>query len=219
MDKWQEWRRIYAERCGESVIVVPDGAGADYSDASPRILFVLKDPNAKGQDVSDVRTWDARRQLDKGPEGITWKAVARWAVALGTLWSTGSLPPRKEANDPELMRKALRASAAINLKKVAGGSSIAPEVLHAHAHQFRDVLREQIALLNPEIIVACGTGDQLRWLLDLASPPDSAKYHIAWTPSDVPVVMFQHPARPGDGYAALRNVVENSPRTLVKSQS
>jgi len=55
--------------------------------------------------------------------------------------------------------------AVVNLKKASGGSWSDMAVVNAYAFHDRELLRRQIKDISPNLIVACGTMDQIIWLL------------------------------------------------------
>jgi len=142
------------------------------------VLFVLKEP--RGTQWKDVR-----EQLAKPPRDM-WHALARWAYGILKGLPEG-FPPYGSIGPAE-RQWALQRIAVINLKKEGGGRNADDSVLHAVAHRDRDILRAQVTAVAPEIVIACGTFNQLVWLLDLESDPAG--------PHAVPrVVSFRHPAQ------------------------
>lgn len=178
-DSWVRWKEMYRSKgVGQFVL---DGAGPEYRGATRRVLFVLKEPHG-------TQWKDVREQLGKPPRGM-WYALARWAYGILMEFPEHSTIDKKECE------WALRHVAVINLKKEGGGSKADDSVLHAIAHRDRDILREQVAELAPHIVIACGTFDQLVWLLDLAIDPVRPHGAIAWDPArTLGVAPFRHPA-------------------------
>jgi len=184
--RWPGWIRHYTQLGAEEELVTLDGVGdpEKFARAPRRVLFVLKEPN-------NVRNTDMRWELRNGPHKM-WHAVARWAATL----LAGEPLSYEAADRPAAKQGALRQVAAINLKKVSGGSESDMRDISLVAYRDREVLRVQIAEIAPQVIVACGTFSQLVWLLDLRVSQDAPLMSPAWGPSDrYAVLPFRHPAR------------------------
>jgi hypothetical protein len=195
---WDRWRELYRTR-GLSDAITLDGIGDEnrFRGEPQRILFVLREPNrSPGMDMRD--------QLRKGPQHSIWFNVARWAVGFQE-----GFPPYAAINQRgDRLDGALRRIAAINLKKLSGRSTADLGVINAFAQQDRELLAEQIAMINPTLIIACGTFDPLLWLLgcqvDLSSPVGRS----ARTASGATLLGGRHPAHcPGEpSYNHLRDL-------------
>src|SRR5947207_838793 len=138
-DPWVRWNEMYHQRGVERF--VKDGCGPNYGEPD-KVLFVLKEPH--GTEWVDVR-----HQLRSAPHRM-WLALARWAF--GILKGFPAYGAIKQAD----LRWALERIAAINLKKEGGGGTSDRDIINAFAHRDKDILREQIALFGPNLIIACG---------------------------------------------------------------
>jgi hypothetical protein len=196
---WTRWRTAYA-RVGIGNDFCFDGPGDEYWTTTPRVLFLLKEPNqAKGGA-------DMRHQLRKGPEHGIWYAVARWGVGI----LHGAPFPPKEM-DKEHLKSSMRRIAAINLKKAIGGAQADARQLHVAAHRDRDLLGEQIRALAPHLVVACGTFEPLIWLLDLHPDPRNLGAAVRGE-GGVLVLPWRHPARStGEHYLELGRKIATLP--------
>jgi hypothetical protein len=184
--RWPEWMDHYVRVGAREGRVTLDGIGdpPSYARASRKVLFVLKEPNNREDD-------DARWELQTGPHGM-WHAVARWAA---TILATEPLT-YDVANRFEMKQQALRQVAAINLKKVSGGSQSDMNDINLVTYRDREVLRAQIKEIAPEVVVACGTFAQLVWLLGLRVSQTAPLSSPAVGPEDrYTVLPFRHPAR------------------------
>jgi hypothetical protein len=184
VDPWAELLPMYEAMGVTKSAMALDGyyQAGSYPTEHLKILFVLKEPH-------EQEGVDMRDQLKKGAEKM-WLALARWAAGI-----LGRFPPYREVDTTLVKNAALKRVAVINLKKVAGGKRSDPEVIHAYAHAHRVVLRRQIAILAPHLIIACGTTGPLRWLLDLdldPSPTDGT--FVASSYDGCVVVPWRHPA-------------------------
>ncbi len=135
---------------------------SQWLSTKKKVLFILRDKN--GQVSEKYRNDEEypnnfRKELfELGSGAKTWNNIARWGQAL---------------QDPELpyevvkyfpsgsdRGKALGLVAAINLLKEYGSNRTDREYLDKLAERKRqcDLLREQIDLYQPELVVACGMG-------------------------------------------------------------
>ncbi len=213
MDIWEEWQNLY-RKLGVVRPIWRDGElGAGFSMAKPRILFVLKEPNApppKEPNAPDLGGSLADFFIN-GPNGQAWYNVSRWAAGL-----LRGLPDFRDVCDPQVMKESLHHVAAVNLKKIGGGGASWMPAVNAYAFAGRELLLRQIDDISPEVIVACGTFDILVWLLEpnlRLDKPDDPIYVVrrhAW------VIPFRHPARAGKekSYAELIEVVKSKPELL-----
>lgn len=111
-----------------------------------KILFVLKDVNNSKPDV-DV---DLRKNLvTLEGEGKTWFNVARWTNSL----LRGELIENMTAT---MQHKILRNVAVMNLKKEAGGARVSDDCIREHSKKYCDNIRKEIAICDPNVIIACG---------------------------------------------------------------
>ena len=173
-----------------------DGAVSDdYWDASPRVLFLLKETNNYGR---DLRQW----LRAKAPAGQTWWNVARWSHGF-----LNGFPPYAQV--PQIrseLRKVLRSVAAVNLKKSTGGGSADMHAVHEAAVRDRLLIEEQVALIAPEFVVSCGVRDPVVWLFDLQTKP--LVEGVRWARRNGTTFLFgRHPSRADNEavYEALRS--------------
>jgi hypothetical protein len=94
----------------------------------------------------------------------------------------------------DTIHDSLQQVASINLKKSTGGSSADLTVINAYAWQDRNLLREQIEQIDATTIVACGTFNELIWLLDLPVKPDSPR-EVVSVAGKYRVIPWIHPSR------------------------
>ena len=147
------------------------------------LMFVLKDTNSKNRvNLIDLLKDGAKYQM--------WHAVARWAAGI-----LNDFPAYHEINDYEVMKDALHQISVINLKKTTGSASVHSSSVTAFAHLDKDLLLKQFRMINPKLIIAGGTFEQLIWLLDLDIDPLDV-----WQPAksrilDAWVIPWRHPNR------------------------
>jgi len=202
-DLWARWATHYSEYGIDPARISRDGIICQelFEKAPRKILFVLKETNKyPGGSLQDY--------LSKGPKSQMWYEVSRWAAGL-----LNNFPPYGEIDHADVLTHSIHSIAAINLKKITGGASAWWNEINLYAHLDRHLLTEQITLISPRIIVACGTFDILVWLLDLEINPNDIKsrcHHI--TRDDVLLINWRHPARAAasSSYNELRDVCADS---------
>lgn len=136
-----------------------------WASAPRRVLFLLKEPNGTRQKyVSVVET------PEEHPHSLDWDGWienGRWAYAILNT-DRNRIPDFEECCSqvevPDAMKPVARwkiarhQAAVVNLKKEPGGSSCNYEELASWAKVNAEVLREQLELINPQIVVLCGSG-------------------------------------------------------------
>ena len=142
-----EWRTCWQEKHAEYPYFNEDGI-VDYErwitlPDGKRILVVLKETNGlQGSLVEFLR---------HNGNGKTWNNVVRWAkMALDGVYLEKI--PQNEFQD------IIRSIAVMNLKKYAGGTRANAKEIERVAHQDAYLLRQQIELYEPDILLTGGWG-------------------------------------------------------------
>lgn len=140
----------------------------EWRKVSPRILFVMKEPN----DPDNFDDCDLRKILRDGALGglsgekrfelnTTWPLVARWARGIldGFLpWMAPGI--QEDFLNHEVRAPWLRKIAVINLKKSGGSGTTEKGSLRERTNKYRKALRAQIREIDPDIIICAGTGTE-----------------------------------------------------------
>ncbi len=133
-----------------------------WKESAVRILFLLKEPN--GKEGEDYKEWD----WAKGSE-IFGNTLAYWLEGIMKC-SADYFPQYADLSTrKDILQKF--PLAIMNLKKVAGDSSASWEEIWHYAEQDADFLKRQIQILNPNVIVCCGSndcGDNYRKVISIA---------------------------------------------------
>jgi hypothetical protein len=139
---------------------------ASFFDSSPRILFVLKEPNDPGGGG-----WDLCEFVRDGGRSQTWDNISRWVAGIRRLpaetpWSEIT----RISNDDR--KRLLRSIAIMNVKKSPGGGSAERDSLMTAARADRDLLLEQFNLYKAELVLCCGApvGDLMEELIITGTP-------------------------------------------------
>jgi hypothetical protein len=201
---WARWRNHYLNSPFESIRqksneIISDGIISENVfnklRASARVVFSLKECNVRPREYGNDFCSYLRAQELHGAIALN---IARWNCAIRlTERSIQSLNKDRNA-----LLTALLSSAIVNLKKIEGGPVADMSRINLHAFHDRELLREQFQILNPSVIVACGTIDQLLWLLDLeplhgmkCKTLKKERWVYRSSLLDCPVISFRHPSR------------------------
>lgn len=127
-----------------------------------RVLFILKEPSEPLQKSTDdtIKTLcDVIRDIWKGVKYPTFCPLGAWAYGLINA-DKASVPPFEEANKKENKDEAFLSSAIMNLKKYPA-KKCNYKKLRKYAEMHEDHIKDEIKIIDPEIIVWCGTFDVL----------------------------------------------------------
>jgi hypothetical protein len=134
--------------------VFRDGAveAFSYWQEPRRIVYLLKEVNvAEGE-----AAWDLPSFLLEAKRGATWNMIAYWTFGLlNALPRWADVP----SANVDFRWEWLRRIAVVNLNKAGGGASSDHRRLREIAVRDADLLREQLSLLDPDVVVCGGTGD------------------------------------------------------------
>lgn len=144
------WKERWREAHGQYPYFNPDGiVDHDRWNSLPEgkhILVILKETNGLQGSLADFL-----RNGGSDTYYRTWNNVARWVRMLlensfcETITRAG-------------LQEAIKNIAAINIKKYAGGATANPREVRREALKDVDLLREQIRLYRPDIILTGGWG-------------------------------------------------------------
>ena len=191
---WKKWRDHYNNLGLEVDKISVDGLIHDEQyNRIKSILFILKETNDY--------TGSLQGLLKNGPKYQMWHTLSRWAAGI-----LEDFPEYKKIDDSNILKQSLHQVSAINLKKTTGGTRAEYSIVNAFAHQDRFLLKEQIELIAPKIIVACGTFDILVWLLGLTVDAQEPHKKAAITPNGVKIIPMRHPSMADNRktYSALK---------------
>src|SRR5205823_4633752 len=141
-----------------------------------RVVFVFREPNLR----DDPYELDMRAQI-RDPEframhhgdyrkpatrrgWWNWKVGCLAHAVVGAL--AGRSPEQGFAQFDALIRRGHRAHEFLfpfgfmQIKKVGGSDESRGDEIAAHARTYSDVLRQQLALYEPHLVIACGLGDR-----------------------------------------------------------
>ncbi len=149
-DSWETEVGEYTSKFVRDGIIYEDL----FEKASPKILFMMKEPNNPDQKSGDFRKW-WKDEL-KGSFDIR---LAEWSYGLlnnfppyDSIWMSGH----------QAALNSIHKIAFMNIKK-SGGKSVSNEAeMNQHARQNKNYIHHQISIIDPEIIVLGWTWESLR---------------------------------------------------------
>jgi hypothetical protein len=149
---FEEWKTLLS---ATSDHFVEDGVISEehWARAEKRILFILKETNDyRGNIANLIRVAATSRPQSKLWDRPTFHNLGRWAY--GLLNASDGEASYKEAHTAR--KRALLPCAFINVKKTSGGRA-ATNAVELNAQMYSVLLRKQIEILAPNIIVFGGT--------------------------------------------------------------
>ena len=174
---WQQWESRYSSVCKDGIIEPKLFEKSRY-----KILFVLKETNKYSGSLTEF--------LKNGPKYQMWNTVARWAAGF-----LNDFPEYQSINNKAERATALKHISVINLKKIKGESYSDMKIIRKYANDDKDLILNQIHLIAPNIIIACGT---FNILIDLFKLPDNDNKPMKMKIKDdfdTLVIPSRHPCR------------------------
>ena len=184
----QQLRTLFAEWPRDSSLgFISDGVVDErtWATVSPKILYLMKEPNSPG----DRSSWSMCDDfLVKGAvagDGTsytwTWGLGSRWARGLTEGFLSWQETTDMDYSKPEVRRPYLRRIASVNLKKTGGGGSTPQGSLRSVVEDSQDFLRRQIAIIAPDIVVCCGTGNEFKEILYPSGDWQPSSNGVRWS--------------------------------------
>ncbi|GHV35530.1 hypothetical protein FACS1894178_5290 [Bacteroidia bacterium] len=151
---------------GEQMQYVRDGIlnVEAYLSASVKILYILKDVNSRGNDLSDMRkalvklNEKDKNRIDDG-WGNTWRPIAYATYGIFEKMNFQEICDNIgdiNGNAAEIL-KYIPNIAHINVKKYAGVETANDTEIQNFYNKYKPLLHEQIELINPDVLIFCGT--------------------------------------------------------------
>lgn len=125
-----------------------------YLASKVKVLYILKESN----DFPSGSDFTLKDFIKNGARWQSWNNIARWQHGIQTYYQTGTAEYKNHITLTD-RKNILRNIAVMNLKKETGGSSSKPQEILNHTINDFSLLKEQLNLYRPDIIICCGTGD------------------------------------------------------------
>ena len=184
-----------------------------YQNASPKVLFICKEPNSKNHNERFVGDF-CKEWREEGAQYPFAYRIAEWSYGI-----QNKFPPLDELFNLKSWetpyRNALSSIAFMNLKKSPGrGKSLYSEMSNSLKREKRFIL-EQINLIAPEVIILGLSWKALRDdLIDIpAGDWKQSGYQISicrW--NNMKIIDFYHPSSrtpPAASYSLLQNIMNS----------
>jgi hypothetical protein len=181
---FKEWYEFYQSKGINIAEFSRDGIidEARFEKAKKRILFILRETNKfPGKDLRAFLREEVRWQL--------WHTVGRWAYGV-----LNDFPDYSECDKYESICEGVHQVAIMNLKKITGGGWSDLDVINETAHRDKEFIKKEVDIINPQVIVACGTWSHLVWLFDLENLPMEDKPPFSYTKNRL-YLSTRHPVR------------------------
>jgi hypothetical protein len=142
-----------------------------YGASPKKVLYLLKEANDKK--AVEEGGWDLKEFLREPNRPQTWDNIALWQYGLENLNKDYNWQELEAKCSLEFRKEQISKIAVVNVKKQAGTHTAKGKQLWEHASTDRELLKEQIDMYKPDLIICCGTptGSILR-KLELVEPFD-----------------------------------------------
>lgn len=118
-----------------------------------KVLFVLKETNQAKQNIISAINYAIENKKSCWWRGKVLSRVGRWAYGLQNY----NEQPIDFTCADKKKKTAIPAIAYINLRKSNGGSRTKARPFDQHVNKYSNLIKQQIELINPDVIVLCGT--------------------------------------------------------------
>jgi len=149
---FNEWRELLSSKSDHFVedgIIYPE----KWAVVNTKVLFILKETNNYKGDIAElIRNAVLTRPKSKLWNRPTFHNIGRWAYGLINM--SGDIVEYKDAHKNR--KYSLLSCAFINIKKTTGGK-VATKAVEENAKEYSSLLKSQIDIINPDIIVFGGT--------------------------------------------------------------
>lgn len=173
-----------------------------FLTATPKILFIAKEPNNPDQKPGDFRDW--------------WKDEIAYTFSYRLAeWSYGLLNNFPQYDDiwtnKGSAHKAIKHIAFMNIKKNGGTGNSEYNRMMEHLTNNFDLLHRQIEIISPDIIITGTSRKELRNGLFPQTVWKNSGYDIAiGRHNNAKVIDFYHPSSrtaPAAAYSLLQNII------------
>lgn len=133
-----------------------------FENQANKILFVCKEHNTLDLDYSGSHL-DARIWMSESVNYNFSNRIAEWSFGI-----LKNFPPFEESQNEATKLQYLNSVAFLNLKKYSGTSVTNNKVIGEYIHASKDLLKKQIDVINPDIIIFCTDWvGFIEWILEI----------------------------------------------------
>lgn len=149
-----------------------------YESSSPKLVFVLKEPNDPRQTSGWSIVGFIQDQVKEGLSGRPiypmWKVIGIWSYAIHN-----GFPRYGDINTVQNAVEGLKCIGMTNLKKSGGGSTANNRAIREYAEKTKELWKSELEIMNPDIIVFCGTFWIVTELLGLRGVKTATGYYYS----------------------------------------
>jgi len=144
-------------------LTIDGPVSADYDETFPKILWILKEPHqdelARGRAIEGTKSLIDYADVieDKVLKGHTYRVMIKVSKGILKRVDKFSELDYSQKKDGQI----LRSTAIINLNKTGGGSTESDDYKNLSNLKI-DLVREQIKMLSPDIIICGGTYESIK---------------------------------------------------------
>jgi len=151
-----------------------------YQASSPKLVFVLKEVNyprpPPGWSMVGFLQGQVKRGLSRQSVHRTWEKIGIWSYAIHN-----NFPRYDDINTVQFAAEGLNCIGMTNLKKSGGGGVANNRVIREHGERMRELWKLELGIMNPDIIICCGTFGIVAPLLGLTgSKTATGCYYSSW---------------------------------------
>jgi hypothetical protein len=147
---FKEWRKKRPEFIA---CFIADGVvnETEFEKGNPKIVFLLKETNN-----FEYKHKDLRVLLKDGHTGkALWNNVVRWTMGIRAVWNGGE-PINIEKISQELRKEHLNTIAAVNVKKITGGSRAKKKEISQYLREDSEFILRQLAIYDADVVILGG---------------------------------------------------------------
>lgn len=181
-EKLQELYELYKRQLSPNEHFVPCGVVDQeaYEASSPKLVFVLKEVNDPRQTPGWSMVGFLQDQVKQGLSGQRiyqmWKVIGIWAYAVHN-----GFPTYADINTVQTPAEGLQGIGMTNLKKSGGAGAASYRAVREYASKTTELWKSELEIMNPDIILCCGTFWIVTELLGLRSGKTaSGCYYSVW---------------------------------------
>lgn len=211
---FEDWLEFYGSKGIDTKGFSRDGIVDEdaFEKATRRVLFILRETNDFW--TSNEFRGDLRKFLRGTLRWQLWHTLGRWAYGI-----LNDFPDYRECDNHRSIRRALGSIAVINLKKITGGSWSDLEEINETALRDKTFILQEVDIIDPHVVVACGTRGHVVWLFELEDVPRPDGLSLSYDEGKERLFLFtRHPVRAKnlETYDDLKKLwVEAKQRTYV----
>lgn len=183
-----------------------------YLSSKPKLVLVLREPNdpdqKPGWSMVDFLQWQISRGLKGESIRPMWKRVGIWSYAIHNGFAR-----YRDIDSYSTAAKGLRDIGMTNLKKSGGGGESNNKVIQKCAEDTFDLWKQELEIMNPDLILCGGTYWIISGLLRLnRQQTASGPWYSHWQHNDrrTLIASFYHPSYRGRSamlYAFLKEAL------------